>query len=348
MHSISSRWKKWLMLLVVMVMTVSLFAGCTGEEKEKPTLTFYDGSWGSLWLSNNIAMFIIEEGYDYPCEEITISTDVMKLTLPKGEVLINMEQWYQNYPEWYQEQLDLGNIEALGYSLEGGPQFWCIPQWVHEEYGIDTVFDMKDHADLFPNPENPDKGMFINCKVGWACERLNRVKFEAYGLDEYYEIISPGTAGAEAAAMAGPQIKHEPVFGYYWAPTDLMGMYDWYVLEEPEYDADVWAKVAERSNDFELPNLTEACAYESVPMAINIYKSVRDDAPDVVAMLEKFNVGLDRCNKTLAFQMEHEINEWEAMAVWWLREYDSHWKSWVTTDAYNKIKTALDDYDPVP
>jgi glycine betaine/proline transport system substrate-binding protein len=347
MHFINYRRTKWLMLLVAVAMTVTLFAGCTGEE-EKPTLTLFDGSWGSLWLENAIAKIIIEEGYGYPCEVITVSSDVMNATHPKGDLLINMEQWPQNNPEWYQGNLADGTLLELGVVLEGGPQFWCIPQWVHEEYGIDTVLDMKDHWELFPDPEDSSKGMFINCKVGWNCERINVFKFEAYGLGEYYNIISPGTAGAEAAAMAGPQKKGDPVFGYYWAPTDLMGMFDWYILEEPAYDADVWAKIAAKMENPDLAALTEACAYESVPLTITVHKDLLDMAPDVVTMLRNFTVGLDRCNKSLAFQMENEIDEWETVAVWWMREYDSHWKTWVPTSAYTEIKAFLDDFGPVP
>ena len=87
MHFMSSPRSKWLMLLVALAMTVTMFAGCAGEE-EKPVLTFYDGSWGSLWLENAIAMIIIGEGYGYECEEITVSTDVMNATHPKVPIVL--------------------------------------------------------------------------------------------------------------------------------------------------------------------------------------------------------------------------------------------------------------------
>ncbi len=348
MHLMNSRWTKWLMLLVAMVMTVSLFAGCTSKEEEKATITFYDGSWGSLWLENAIAMIIVKEGYGYPVEEIMVSTDVMNVSHPKGDILVNMEIWPQNQPEWWESNTSDGTLIELGAVLEGGPQFWCIPQWVHEKYDIDTVFDMKDHWELFPDPEDSTKGMFINCKVGWNCEKINQFKFEAYGLDEFYNIISPGTAGAEKAAMIGPQKKGDPVFGYYWAPTDLMGMFDWYILEEPEYDPDIWAKIGAKLSDDSLPPLTEACAYESVPLLISVHKDMLDLAPDVVTMLRKFTVGLDRCNRALAYQGENEIDDWETVAIWWMREYDSVWKSWVPSDVYTKVKAFVDDFGPVP
>lgn len=347
MQLMKLQWKHWVLPLLALLIAAALVGGCASEE-EKPTITFYDGSWGSLWLSNAIAGFIMEEGYGYPTEEVTISTDVMWVSHPAGDVLVNMEEWPQNNPEVYNELIESGDLEALGYVLEGGPQFWCIPQWVHEEYNINTVFDMKEHWELFKDPEDPKKGRFIDCKIGWLCGDINDVKMEAYGLTEYYNIMEPGSAGAQAAAMAGAQKKHEPVFGYYWAPTDLMGMFDWYILEEPEYDPEVWKKIIAAMDDPELRPIDEACAYESVPLPITIHHSLRDNAPEVVAMLEKFTVGLDRCNKALAFQTENEIDDWEAVAVWWLREYESHWKTWVTDDTYNKVKKALDEYGPVP
>jgi len=104
-----------------------------------------------------------------------------------------------------------------------------------------------------------------------------------------------------------------------------------------------------RVEDDSLPPLTEACAYETFPLPIGIHKSLRDKAPDVVTMLEKFVMGLERCNKAAAWALENETGgEWEKVAVWYLREYDSIWKTWVTTDAYNKIKTFLDDYGTIP
>jgi glycine betaine/proline transport system substrate-binding protein len=342
-----SQINKFILLALTMIITIPFIAGCSGETA-KPTIKFSDRQWESIWLSNSIAQFIIEKGYDYPTEVIQMDTPVMQVAITKGEIDIDIEAWQQNYPEWYEEETAKGNIETLGYSLEGGPQFWCIPQWVHEEYGIDTVEDMKDNWELFKDPENPNKGLFINSMVGWACTEINEIKFEAYGLDDYYNIITPGTSGAETAALAGPQMKNEPVFGYYWAPSPLMGMYDWYVVEEPAYDPDVWATIQAAVDDPSLRPLDEACAYESVPVAIIAHAGLREKAPDVAAMMEHFEVRVDRCNRALAWAETNEIQNWERAAVWFLREYDDVWKTWVTADAYTKVKAAVDDYGPLP
>ncbi len=338
-----------MLLALALVLVIPFMTGCSGDTEEaKPTIKFCDRQWESVWLANALAQYIIEEGYGYPTEVTQMDTAVAQVAIVKGEIDLDMEAWQQNTPEWYEEQTAAGTIETLGYSLEGGPQFWCIPQWVHDEYGITTVEDMKDHWELFKDPEDPTKGLFINSMVGWACTEINEIKFEAYGLDEYYNVITPGTSGAEMAAMAGPQMKNEPVFGYYWSPTPLMGMYDWYILEEPVYNDAVWAKISAAVADPSIRPIDEACAYESIPLAILAHKDLRAKAPDVTAMLGKFEVGLDRCNRTLAWAETNEVQDWEKAAVWYLREFDSHWKTWVPTDVYTKIKAALNTYGSLP
>jgi glycine betaine/proline transport system substrate-binding protein len=336
-------WKKLIMVATALVLIVSLVFGCggTAAEEEKPTIKLADTQFESLWIINAITEYIIEEGYDYPVEILTMTTPIAQVSLAQGDVDIWVEMWQQNWTENYEEEIGKGNIVNGGMIYEGGPQFFIIPQWVHEDYDINTVEDMKDHADLFPDPEDASKGAFYNCIIGWQCEAINNVKLEAYGLDEFYNIIAPGSSGALEAALAGPQKKGDPVFGYYWAPTALMGMYDWYVLEEPEYDADLWTQIIAAKDDPSLRPMSEACAYETLPIDKGYHKTFGDIAPDLKTMMDKMMVGLEALNRTAAWSKENEVQDWEEAAIWYLNEYESSWKTWVTTDAYNKIKDAL-------
>jgi len=93
----------------------------------------------------------------------------MREDISKGELDLNMEIWQQNIIDWYNEQIEQGNIVNLGMTYEVGPQFFIIPMWVAEEYNITTVFDMKDHWELFKDPQDPTKGVFYNSLVGWEC-----------------------------------------------------------------------------------------------------------------------------------------------------------------------------------
>ena len=333
-------WKRGLLLFTALVMTVTLVAGCTAEE-DKPIIKFGDTQFESLWIINATAKFIIEEGYGYPVETIEMTTPIAQVSLAGGDIDVWMELWQQNWLDNYNEEVAAGNIENLGMVYEGGPQFFIIPQWMADEYNIVTIDDMKDHWELVQDPEDSSKGAFLSCIIGWQCAAINEVKLEAYGLLDYYNIVEPGSSGALEAALAGPQMKDDPVFGYYWAPTALMGMYDWYILEEPPYDAELWEQIILAKDDPSLRPLSEACAYETLPVDIGINPSLRDTAPEAVAMLEKMMMGLEALNRTAAWAKENEVQDWEEAAIWYLGEYEDDWKTWVTDDAYDNIKDAL-------
>ncbi|MFC1982041.1 glycine betaine ABC transporter substrate-binding protein [Chloroflexota bacterium] len=342
MYNIKFQWKRWLLLFTVLVVTATLFTACgPAEEEEKPTIKLCDSQFESLWINNAIAKFIIEKGYGYPVETIEMSTPIFQVTLAKGDTHVMMELWQQNLLDWYNEEIASGNIENGGPTYEGGPQFFMIPQWMADKYNIKTVLDMKDYWELMKNPENTSKGVFVNSIIGWQCTAINEVKLEAYGLTEYYDVIAPGSSGAFDASLAGPQKKGDPVFGYHWAPTAIMGMFDWYILEEPPYDKDVWDTVIAAKDDPSLRPLSEACAYETLPVDKGFHKSLKDIAPDVREMLIKMMVGLEPLNKTAAWAVENEIQDWDLAGIYYLKNYEDHWKTWVTDDAYTKIKDAL-------
>jgi len=343
-----SQWKKWLILFTALAITISLVAGIVGcaateEEVEKPTIKLGDAQFESIWINNAIAEFIFEEGYGYPTESIQMTTVVWQVALPKGEIDIQLEMWQQNMIDWYNEEIGKGTIENLGMTYEGGPQFYMIPTWVHEKYNINTVEDMKEHWELCKDPEDPSKGAFINCIIGWQCAAINEVKMEAYGLTNYYNVISGGGSGAMEAALSGAQKKKEPVFGYYWAPTAIMGMYDWYILEEPEYNKELWAKIVAAKDDPSLRPLSEACAYETLPVDKGIWSGFNDKAPELIPVLEKMNIGLEPINKTAAWANENEVQEWNLAAHYYLKNFEARWKTWVSDEAYNKIKAALEE-----
>jgi len=71
------------------------------------------------------------------------------------------------------------------------------------------------------------------------------------------------------------------------------------------------------------------------------HKTLPEIAPDIKTMMDKMMVGLDRLNRTAAWAKENEVQDFTEAAIWYLKEYESTWKNWVTGDAYNKIKDAL-------
>ena len=123
-------WKRGLLLLTALVLTVTLVAGCAAEEKA--TIKFGDTQFESLWIINATAKFIIEEGYGYPVETIEMTTPIAQVSLAQGDIDVWIELWQQDWLDNYNEEVAKGNIENLGMVYEGGPQFFCIPKWMAE------------------------------------------------------------------------------------------------------------------------------------------------------------------------------------------------------------------------
>ena len=167
-----------------------------------------------------------------------------------------------------------------------------------DQYGIVTVFDMKDHWELFRDPQDPSKGVFYSSEIGAQSTEINRVKLEAYGLDRYYNAVTPSTA-ALTAALTAAQERGQPVFGHHWSPTAVVGAYEWHAFEEPAYSGACGRRITSAIEEGG-PAPDEACAYESVAIDAPAHSGLRDKAPDIVEMLQKMNVGLGPLSETLA------------------------------------------------
>ena len=109
--------------------------------------------------------------------------------------------WRFNLMEWYNEVTDSGEVVDVGDVYETSTQAWYVPRYVVEgdaERGIKpmapdlkSVSDLPNYTELFQDPEDPEKGLFVNCITGWQCKEINLVKLYAYGLDEYYNTLEP-------------------------------------------------------------------------------------------------------------------------------------------------------------
>lgn len=332
-------------LIIGLWISVLLLAtACTSiGGSQKPAIKLYDGQWDSLSVNNALAEFIIENGYGYPVEMRAVSSQVMQDLLREGEIDLALELWEQSRIGWYDEQIEKGSIVNLGVIYEAGPRFFIIPEWVAERYNITTIYDMKDHWELFRDPEDPTKGVFYNCIIGWRCDEINEVKLEAYGLTRYYNLVSPASDDALEAALVRPQQRRQPVFGYYWAPTWLIEAYDWYILEEPPYTPQCWEEITGAVQDESLRPLDQACAYATLPVDKVAHQGLLAKAPDVVEMLEKMLVGLEPLNGTLAWAKQNDVQSWEEAAIYYLQNYEDQWETWVTPEAYERIKNALEE-----
>jgi len=294
------------MALVAMLVVVA----CGGEEEEdKATITFGDLNWASALLQNRIAQYIVEHGYGYPTDVKFGATLPLFEGLQRGDTDVTMEIWLPNQDEAWDKARSEGAVLSVGQSLGSDWQSaFVIPAYLQEQYpDLDSVDDLKDqqYKDLFKTAETGDKARLVSCIIGWACEEVNADLYGAYE-------------------------RGEPWLGYQWGTNDPALKLDLVRLEEPPYSDQCWFT-------------TKACAYEDANILIAVNPDLPGEAPDVVAMLRKWDFNIDIYKAAVRWQDANPDADTAATALWWLSENRAIWSGWVTAEAADSIQAALDD-----
>ena len=108
-----------------------------------------------------------------------------------------------------------------------------------------------------------------------------------------------------------------------------LGLSDLVRLEEPAFSDECWAT-------------TKACAYQDSTIIIGINTELNDRAPDVIAMFGNWGFDIDLYKEVAAWQNENQDASNEDAALWWLNGNVDVWSNWVTNEASDAIKEALE------
>jgi len=313
----------------------------TLSRREKQEIVFHEDQSPTLRLYNAVVCFIIEKGYDIPARSLMETRYVMQSRMRKGRVDVLLEGKRPESPSWYGTQIREGRIVSLGTIYEGGAQFFVIPKWVADKYGIDTVFDMRNHWQVFKDPNSPSKGVFYNGPIGWGVDRINHVKLEAYGLTPFFNVVSPASADALETLLTRHMRNNEPVFGFCWSPSAIMGDYEWHVLKEPAYSDECWRDIIEITEGDSQGRASRACAYNVMSAEKFVRRDLLRRYPEVTKMLSQMRFDSESVNNVLAWMRKHDIRDWKKPALYYLRGNESTWKNWVTPKAHARIAAAL-------
>ena len=295
---------KLLMITLGALLVLLSFAGCAQapEPTEKPTLIFDDLSWDSIQVHNRIVAFVAEHGYGYQADFVPTETSAGWAGLRQGDINISMESWTENILKIYDEAISSGDCVDLGSNFPDSLQGWLVPTYMIEDGLLPenvSVDDMSQYWELFKDPEDPTKGRFINSIPGWLCTEINSKKLKAYGLDEYYTDFLAGSDAALSGSMVAAYQKHEPWFGYYWAPTWVLGKLDMTWIEVPPFDESLWGD-------------TYRCAFAPTRVDITVNASLLETAPDIVEFLRNYGTTCAQNNKVLAYMQDTEASTEEA------------------------------------
>lgn len=343
---------KLMVLLGGLLVLASAAAACGGGG-EKLVIKFNDPQWETIQEHNAIAMYITEHGYGYPVEQVTGTTGTMKVALPQGDLDVNMELWRNNIRDWYDQNLAAGKLVdlagtgdnvstgATGQILETSLQGIYVPTYVVEQNpGLKSVLDLPDFVELFKDPEDSSKGVVVNCIIGWNCQKVVRAKWFAYGLYDTFNLMEPGAAAAIDANIIGAYGAGEPVVSYYWEPTKLIADLDMTLLEEPEWTPECQAAI-DAAIEAEPYESTMGCAFPASDVHTGVYSGLVERAPEVTEFLGKMFIGALALGDLATWKNENN-KEWDAAAVYWLKNNQATWATWVTEEAAKKVKKALE------
>ena len=326
---------KLLALTMVSMLVLALAAACEDDgDGDKETLVFSDLNWTSAQVQNRIAQYVVEMGYEYPTDVVLGATLPLFQGLRAGDTHITMEIWLPNQDEAWAEAQANGEVVSLGQSLgKDWQSAFVIPAYLQEQYpDLDSVDDLKDpqFKELFATAETGGKARLVSCVIGWACEVVNAAQIEGYGLSDHVEIVNPGDGAAANADLYGAYEKGEPWVGYQWGTNDPALVLDLVRLTEPEYSDECWFT-------------TKACAYEDATILIAAHPDVVTNAPDVVAFLRNWTFDIAQYSTVAAWLQANENADANDAALWWLNGNEAVWSTWVTEDAADAIRSALED-----
>lgn len=295
-------------------------------------------NWPSAAALAHIHAIVLEKGFG--CNVEVVAGDTVPTSaslLAKGTPAIAPELWTGTIQEAWDKGVADGSVVVAGLSIsDGAVEGWWIPAYTAAANpGLKSVEDLPSFAALFADPEEPDQGRFYSCPPGWGCEIANAALFEAYDLEDTFNLFSPGSGGNLDASIARAFVREEPIAFYYWGPTGLMGKYDMVQLEMPEYNAEIWAC-----------NTDSACSpkgkssFATPPVVVATASWISEEAPNVAEYLSSVALNNVQISRMLTWGEDNKASAVET-AENFLKTETEIWTTWVSADIAAAVQASL-------
>ncbi len=329
------------LLLAATFTAISLGASGTGAvAQECGTVSIAEMNWASAGVMAYIDKIILSDGYG--CDVEIVSGDTMPTFTSmseKGEPDVAPELWINAVKVALDKAVADGKLIIGGEVLnEGGVEGWWVPTWLADKYNIKTVNDALARPDLFPGAEDTTKGGFFGCPSGWGCQTVNRNLFAANDMAaKGFELIDPGSAAGLDGSIAKAFARKEGWFGYYWAPTAILGKYPMTLLDrEVPHNAELW-QTCITVDGCENPQRTGWTKSEVFTVVTPTFAK---NAAVAMGYIKGRTWDNTTAGKVLAWMSDNQASN-EDGAYYFLQTFPEVWGAWVSPDVATKVKAAL-------
>lgn len=284
-------------------------------------------NWASAGIVTGVAKFVMEQGYGCTVTVVPSNTvPAIASVAETGKPDIVTELWVNSAPE-YKALEAAGKVRTLGHALsDGGVEGWWIPDYLAAEHPELTKIE-----GILAHPELVG-GTFNNCPEGWGCRVANDNLKVAYGFaDAKMEVFDHGSGETLAASIASAYAEKKPWFGYYWAPTAVLGKYPMVKVDVGPYDAA--AHVCNQTVGCANPQKSDFPSAE-VLTAVTTDFAARE--PEVVDLMAKLSFTNAQMGALLAWQEDNKASIDEAV-VHFITASPEVWGAWVSADAKAKL-----------
>lgn len=328
-------------IILISGLLLSTAAHTAFADEQCGKVTIADMNWSSASLIANVDRFILENGYG--CDAELIPGDTMPTTtsmVEKGEPDIAPEIWSNNVKELIDRGLKDNRLAIAGKSLsDGGEEGFWVPQYmVDKDPSLKTIKGVIANVKQFENPENPERGAFYGCPAGWGCQITTENLYKALKLsDAGFDLVDPGSGAGLAGSIARAYERKKPWFGYYWAPTAILGKYK---MSKVEFGSGT--SIEEYQNCTSKPNCADpkVTMYPTALVQTVTIKSFAQKSPLEFEYLTKRSLTNAQMNSLLAW-MEDNQADGKTAAEYFLMDYQDVWVNWLPADVAEKVKSAV-------
>ena len=308
---------------------MTAFGASSAQACGKVSITEMD--WASSQVVTAVAAFLMQQGYGCDVQKVPSSTVPALTSLTEtGEPDILTEVWANSTPV-YEKLLAEGKLVELADVLsDGGVEAWWIPNYLAESNPELTTIE-----GILKNPAAVG-GKFHDCPSGWACDIINNNNLTATdaagnGLERFQH----GSGETLQTSIAAAYADQAPWFGYYWAPTAVLGKYPMVAVTVGDYNEE--AHICNGDVDCENPSFS---AYPASKVVTAVAGGFPEREPEAAALMGKVSFTNAQMGEVLAWQETNEAS-YEEAAVYFLTTYKDVWGDWLNDAAREKLAALL-------